>query len=256
MARENSDAVHGDAIAVLPLGATEYHGPHLPAETDTIIAQGIARRLALEIGQKLNVEFLPVEPVGYSPEHLDHTATRSLGYAEAIERWIGIGEMLASRDVGKMMMLNAHGGNSPLMTVVATELRVRFNMLCVATGWTRFDLPEGIMSDHELAFGIHAGRLETSVMLALAPDRVKMEAAHDYPSFQEILVESNRYLSAYGKHAFGWKMSDLNASGAVGDATSATAEIGETVISNAVRGLALLLTEIDRFDLQMFAQKK
>ena len=78
-------------IAVLPLGATEQHGPHLPAQTDTIIATGVAERLAATIPQELPATFLAAEAVGYSPEHLGFPGTRSLAYGEATERWIGIG---------------------------------------------------------------------------------------------------------------------------------------------------------------------
>ena len=116
-------------IAVLPLGAHEQHGPHLPCETDTLIAAGIVDRLKKKLPSKLKVTFLPVEPVGYSPEHLDWPQTRSLAYDEAINRWIAKGEYLNSLGIRKLVLLNAHGGNSPLMTIVATELRTRFGML-------------------------------------------------------------------------------------------------------------------------------
>src|SRR5690554_6701109 len=73
-------------IAILPLGATEQHGPHLPLETDTLIADEIARRLKDRIAGELDVAFLPVEPVGYSLEHMDVTGTRTLAFDEAIGR--------------------------------------------------------------------------------------------------------------------------------------------------------------------------
>src|SRR5690606_5228652 len=120
-------------IVVLPLGATEQHGPHLPFETDTIIAGGVAERAQALLPAGLAVTFLPAEPVGYSIEHMDVAGTRTLAYGEAVERWIGIGTAAHGRGARKFVMLNAHGGNSPLMTVVATELRVRLGMLAAAT---------------------------------------------------------------------------------------------------------------------------
>lgn len=247
-----AEMASGANIAVLPLGATEFHGPHLPAETDTIIAEGISARLAARFGEGSGIAFLPVEPVGYSPEHLDHPATRSHEYQDALGRWIGIGEALADVGVRKLLLMNAHGGNSPLMTIVATELRVRRAMLCVATSWTRFEPPAGLFPNSELALGIHAGAMETSVMLALAPERVDLSRAGRFSSFQEELTAENRYLRAYGRHAFGWKMSDLNSKGAVGNARDATAQKGEALISNAVEGLAVLVEEMRRFDLSRF----
>lgn len=237
-----------DWIAVLPLGAHEQHGPHLPFETDTIIASGIACALAENIEDKLPVTFLPVETVGYSIEHMDFEGSKTLAFDEAVKRWIEIGEKLASQGINKMMILNAHGGNSPLMTIVATELRVRFNMFCVATSWTRFIVPGDVISHEEKAYGIHGGDIETSVVLALAPEAVDMNKAEDFPNFQQVLSEDYKYLKAYGPHAFGWKAQDLNVSGVNGNASVATVSKGEALIAQAVNGLSQLLEEMDRFD--------
>jgi creatinine amidohydrolase len=223
-------------IAVLPLGATEQHGPHLPIETDSIIADGVAERLAARLPRPGKVTFLPVEEIGYSPEHLDFPGTRSLGYQEAIERWIGIGKRAHDEGIRKFVMLNAHGGNSPLMTIVATELRVRYGMLAVATSWTRFGYPPELVSEQERAIGIHGGFIETSVMLALRPDLVDMDKARDFPSAQIRFARDFTHLRAYGPHAFGWKMGDLSPDGVVGNAAAATAEAGERILEHAVAG--------------------
>ena len=239
-------------IAVLPLGAHEQHGPHLPLETDTIIASGIACRLAGSLPEGLAVTFLPVEPVGYSVEHMDFEGSQTLTHDEAINRWIEIGQSLAGYGIKKLLLLNAHGGNSPLMTIVATELRVRFDMLCVATSWTRFIEAGKVISEDEKAFGIHGGDLETSVMLALAPEKVNMKKAKDFPSFQQKLSKRAEKLRAYGPHAFGWKMQDLNPAGVVGNASVATAGKGEAVLSEALAGLEKLIAEMDSFDISHF----
>ena len=249
------EADTADWIAILPLGATEQHGPHLPPETDTIIAQGVCERLAEALPARIKASFLPAEPVGYSPEHLDWPRTRSLAYDEAVNRWIGIGEFLFSLGIRKLVLLNAHGGNSPLMTIVATELRVRFGMFCLATSWTRFCLPEGLVAPEEAAIDIHGGFIETSVMLALKPDLVDMRKARKFPSEQSRFLKRNRFLSAYGKHAFGWKMQDLNPKGVAGDARSANAAAGEAILSHSVAGLVQLLQEADRFDLALFERE-
>ncbi|WP_064694282.1 creatininase family protein [Rhizobium aegyptiacum] len=235
-------------IAVLPLGAHEQHGPHLPFETDTLIAEGIAGRLKTALPAGLPVNFLPVEPVGYSIEHMDVEGTKTLGFDEAVNRWLGIAEGLAKRGIRKLVILNAHGGNSPLISVVATEARVRFAMLAVATSWTRFGLPDGVIAPEEKAIGIHGGDIETSVMLALHPDRVDMTKARNFPSRQTEFANRFKHLRAHGPHALGWKMSDLNAQGAAGNATAATAEKGEALIAHAVKGLVELLEDVDAFD--------
>jgi creatinine amidohydrolase len=250
-AAEIAAADTSEWIAVLPLGATEQHGPHLPAETDAIIAEAIARRLAIAVAGRLQVTVLPTEKIGYSPEHLDFPATRSLAFDEAIRRWIGIGETLAGQGIRKLLLLNAHGGNSPLMTIVATELRGRCDMLCVATSWTRH-LAGAPVGEREREIGIHGGEIETSVMLALAPERVAMDKAADFANAQAGFAKDYKLLRAYGPHAFGWKIQDLNPAGATGNAAAASAETGEKLLQIAVASLVELVDDMHRFDIAAF----
>jgi creatinine amidohydrolase len=240
-------------IAILPLGAHEYHGPHLPLDTDTLIAKAVASRLRQALPDSLDVIFLEPEPVGYSPEHLDRPGTQSLGYHEAIERWLGIAGDLSSRGIRKLVLLNAHGGNSPLLAIAAMEARLRFDMLCVATSWTRFGVPEGVISPEDKAIDIHGGDIETSVMLAITPERVDVGKARDFPSAQSRFAADFSHLRAYGPHAFGWMMSDLNPDGAAGNAEAATAEKGEALLAHAVKGLVELVEDVDRFDVGVFS---
>lgn len=237
-----------DWIAVLPLGAHEQHGPHLPFDTDTLIAAGIVSRLIPALPAGLPVTFLPVEPVGYSVEHMDVAGTKTLGFNEAIERWLAIAENLHKAGIRKFVMLNAHGGNSPLMTIVATEARIRFSMLAVATSWTRFGQPEGWIAPQDKAIDIHGGDIETSAMLALWPDRVDMEKADKFSSRQADFARKFKHLRAYGPHAFGWRMSDLNERGVAGNAAVATAERGEKLVAHAVKGLVELFEDVAKFD--------
>ncbi|WP_173935238.1 creatininase family protein [Chelativorans sp. Marseille-P2723] len=261
MSEKEREAPTGTTIAVLPLGATEQHGPHLPPETDWMIAEAVASRAmaCLRAGTTcagttagMTVEFLPVEKLGYSIEHSHDPTTHSLGFDEAVRRWIGIGEACADRGIGKFVLLNAHGGNAPLMTIVATELRVRRNMLAVATSWTRFGTPHGLVTEEERALGIHGGYVETSVMLALRPDLVQMDKAKQFPSAQADFQRDFRHLRAYGPHAFGWMMKDLSPEGAAGDAASASAEAGERILDHACNGFLELLDDVARFDLGHF----
>jgi len=243
---------NSDMIVVLPLGAHEQHGPHLPFETDTIIAEGIVARVNDALPSNLNVNFLPAQPVGYSIEHMDVEGTQSLAFSEAVNQWIGMGENLHAGGIRKLVMLNAHGGNSPLMTIVATELRTRLDMLAVATSWTRFGLPEGLITPEDKALDIHGGFIETSVMLALRPDLVDMSKAQNFPSKQSDFAKEFKHLRAYGPHAFGWKMHDLNVQGVAGNARAATAEAGEKILAHAVAGFIELLQDVDQFDLARF----
>lgn len=239
-------------IAVLPLGATEQHGPHLPIETDWIIAEGITKAVLTKLPLTMPVTFLPVEKIGYSIEHTNRPGVQTLSYQEAIERWIGIGKNLNERGIRKFVILNAHGGNSPLMTIVAAELRARFRMLCVATSWTRFGYPAGIISAQEKAFGIHGGEIETSVMLALRPDLVNMAHARDFPSLQYELNKTAKHLRAYGPHAFGWMATDLNPTGVTGHAKQGNPQNGQRMIDYAAQNFVELLHDVQDFDVTRF----
>lgn len=249
--QDNTHAI-AEKIAVLPIGATEQHGPHLSPDTDWIIAQGIVEEVKKEIPEHLDVVFLPVEKIGYSVEHSDSSATRSIPFEEAANRWIDIGARQFKAGVRKLVILNAHGGNSPLLTIVTTELRVRFGMLAAATSWTRFGYPQGLVSDKERALGIHGGFIETSVMLALRPDLVDMQKAADFRSAQEEFQSRFKHLRAYGPHAFGWMMRDLAPEGVTGDASAASAEAGRRIIAHSVAGFLELLEDVHRFDIGHF----
>ena len=198
------------------------------------------------------VTFLPVEKVTYSVEHSNRSGSETLTWDEAIRRWIHIGESLAEKGIRKLVMLNAHGGNSPLMTIVATELRVRCKMLAVATHWGRFGYPAGTISDNEKAYGIHGGEIETSVMLALRPDLVHMDRARSFPSLQYELAHSARHLRAYGPHAFGWMATDLNPHGVTGNARQADFANGKAMIAHAAEGFIELLRDMQAFDVTRF----
>ena len=238
-------------VAILPLGATEQHGPHLTPDTDWIIAEAMAQRAA----ERANVDavVLTTERIGYSPEHLAWPETVSLGYADAVERWVAIGRWLAAGGVRRLVLLNAHGGNAALMTVAATEMRVRHAMLCVATSWTRHGDPTALVGVPEKRHGIHAGLIETSIMLALRPDAVAMDRAEAFASLQQAHERERTLLRAYGPHAHGWAMEDLNPEGATGNAAEATAELGERLIEGAVGGLATLIGEVAAFDPPWFS---
>jgi len=243
---ERAPAEAAQWIAVLPLGATEQHGPHLPFETDSLIAEAIVERLIERLPDSAPVVFLPVEAVGYSQEHMHVAGTKTLDWDQAVRRWVRAGEQAHRSGIRKFVMLNAHGGNSPLMTIVATELRTRFNMLAVATSWTRFGLPEGIMPAEEKHLDIHAGLIETSVMLAVHPETVEMAKVANFNSRQADFIRDYKHLRAYGPHAFGWQMSDLSEIGAVGNAAGASAEIGEKILDHAVEGLVELLRDVEK----------
>lgn len=239
-------------IAVLPVGATEQHGPHLPLNVDSTIANGIVtasiQRLAqMPAAQRPAVLFLPTQTVGYSPEHQSFPGTLTLEPATIIALWLELGACVARAGVRKLLIFNSHGGHVGVMDIVARQLRVRHQMLTYSTSWNHLPLaPEALapFSAHEQRFGIHAGDQETSMMLHLAPGQVRMAQARDFPSTSEERARRFAILGNGRSAKMGWQMQDYNPDGAAGNAQAATADKGRLLVESAAEQLALLLQEM------------
>jgi creatinine amidohydrolase len=175
--------------------------------------------------------------------------TLSLGAELLIQTWTAIGQKVSEAGVRKIIMVNSHGGNRDMMSIVARELRVRFTMIAVATDWSRFGAPEGLFSPHELAYGIHGGDAETSLMLHLRPDLVRFEHAENFISKAVWMKENTRYLQPLPPHALAWIAHDLNPQGVVGDASKATAAKGEAYCRHIARSFVDLIEDVTRYPL-------
>jgi creatinine amidohydrolase len=176
--------------------------------------------------------------------------TLTLSASTAIAAWTEIGESLARAGLRKLVLITSHGGNVAAMELVARDLRARHRMLAVTVGWHRFGYPEGTFSSEEKRHGIHGGDIETSLMLAGKPETVRREYAPDATPATIAMAEEFKWLGAYRPAGFAWMTQDLNPSGAVGDATLATAAKGEAALAHGASAFVELLREIDRFDLK------
>ncbi|WP_077002243.1 creatininase family protein [Variovorax sp. KK3] len=242
-------------IAVLPVGATEQHGPHLPMSTDTATIDGMVRAALPHLPDDLPVLFLPTVAYGKSNEHSRYPGTLTISASTLIAMWMEIGDCVAKAGVRKLVLFNSHGGQMSVMDIVARDLRERHGMMVVAANWYTLGLPEGLFSAHEGRHGVHAGDLESSVMLHLTPDDVRPAEFRRFRSMTEELAEENRFLSITPSGKLGWQMHDINPQGAAGDATLATAAKGAAVLDHVGRRFTELLQEVDRFPLERLANE-
>jgi creatinine amidohydrolase len=226
-------------IAILPTAAVEQHGPHLPVGTDTIINTHLCRLLAERAPDDLDLRILPVMAVGKSNEHLWAPGTLTLSAATALAAWTEIGLSVARAGVRKIVILNSHGGNADLISILARELRVQAGMLAVRLGWGAMGMPSGLYSDQETRFGIHGGDMETSLLLHFRPDTVDMSAARDFRSTAETAP-----IPPIGAVAQAWISSDLNPAGVVGEAHLATAEKGRLTADHIIADVIELLRRV------------
>lgn len=238
-----------DAVAVLPVAAVEQHGPHLPLATDAIIAEGYLARLPAFVAPDVDALVLPVQSIGKSDEHDAFPGTLTLDTRTALRAWTGIGAGVAAAGCSRIVIVSSHGGNSALVDLVASDLRGRHAMIAVATAWSRLGYPQDLFPPGEIAHGIHAGGIETALMLALRPDLVRREAVADFPSRGLAMAREFTHLRAGRPAALAWKAQDLHPSGALGDARLGTAEAGHAALDHGAKAFAELLSDVARFRL-------
>lgn len=236
-------------IAVLPVAAVEQHGPHLPVGVDAFIGEGYLARVAEQLPADLPVTFLPMQTIGKSNEHLAFPGTLTLSAETAIRAWTEIGESVCRAGVRKLVIVNSHGGNVSVIDIVARDLRVRLKMLAVTVSWHRFGYPDGLFSPEELRHGIHAGDVETSLMLRFRENVVRREAAKSFVPASFGMEVQFKQLRAGTPAGFGWMSQDLHPEGAMGDASAATPEKGEACAAFGARSFVELLRDVHGFSL-------
>lgn len=237
-------------VAVLPVAAIEQHGPHLPVYVDACINQGVVDRTLELLPAGLPVVVLPMQAVGKSNEHLRFPGTLTLSAETLIRVLTELGEGVARAGLRKLVLFNSHGGNVQVLEIVARELRVRHGMMATALAWSGLAKPPGLFPDDEFRFGIHAGAVETSMMLHLRPDLVDMSKAEDFRTLmQDVEEQQYRELTILGRVSVGWMAQDVNPKGAAGNALLATAEAGRALVDNAAERFARLLEEVSRYPL-------
>ncbi|TNF65148.1 MAG: creatininase family protein [Rhodobacteraceae bacterium] len=238
-----------DAVAVLPLGAVEQHGPHLPLCVDYQLIEAVLDRAMPLVDPSVRVLVLPTLRVTKSDEHIRHAGTLSLSADTLLAVLRDLGASVARAGVTRLVLFNGHGGNSALLQVVARDLRLRHGMKAVACSWSDFAETQGLFDPEDWARDLHAGASETSAMLAARPDLVDMSAAPAPDSVIPSWQSTYRFVGLTGKAVRpGWIIDDLARSGVVGDARDADASRGAALLDGSARNFAAFLKEFSAFE--------
>lgn len=233
------------AMAVLPLGSAEQHGPHLPLSTDFIVADTLAHDAVSAFGDEHELFLLPSMAISKSNEHAWSPGTLWLSATTMLATLDDIARCLVTSPIRKLVFLNGHGGNSALLQVASRDVRL-------AHGLQTFVMHPSLPADQggqspktELGMGIHAGLAETSIMMHLRPSLVRMEFG--VRSVPEHLAGFERVRFG-GAVSFGWLSNDFGTDGTLGDPTGSSAEHGKQLYEAMVNAAGQSFAEIARFD--------
>ncbi|MFN8525701.1 MAG: creatininase family protein [Chloroflexota bacterium] len=234
------------AAVVLPVGAIEQHGPHLPTGTDTITGTVLLGRALARLPEDLPCYALPPTNYGKSNEHIEFPGTFTLSGNTLGLLITEIAQSAARAGFRRFVILNSHGGNPPVIDMVARDIHQSTGMMVFPFSTQRLGASREFLSEEERMHGMHAGDGETSTILALAPELVHLDRrVGDYPN-----VPAGFALPTMPSGiTFAWLTSDFSSDGVCGDPSTATAEKGQKIVEVAVSRLAEALTAICNFEM-------
>jgi creatinine amidohydrolase len=236
------------AVVVLSVASIEQHGPHLPVITDSLVGQTLLG-LALErLDPAAQVWVIPPLCYGKSNEHRPFAGTLTLSAQTLAAVVRDVALSVARAGFRRLVLLNSHGGNPPVLDYIARDLHEETGMQLFSIMISRMGVQEAPGDPDEAAWGMHAGDGETSWVLALAPELVHMDRTEnlgDYPR----MPEGIRHLAVRGPVGFSWLTADLSAMGVLGNPKTATADKGRAYVEVTVEKLAGVLEEIARFEM-------
>ncbi|MCR8657144.1 creatininase family protein [Paenibacillus endoradicis] len=232
-----------EALVILPIGATEQHGPHLPTFTDTLINEGMLTAAFDQLPDDCNIWTLAAIPYGKSNEHYGQPGTITLSAQTLMSIVLDIADSLTQSGFKKLLLFNTHGGNSALLNMMGREIRIATGMNVFRMDGGGLGIGAGIIDEREQKFGLHGGDLETSIVLAIKENWVDMNVApNEIPNFPAGYTEK-------GSTNFAWIMNDISESGVAGNATLATMEKGKELIALSGEKIAIHLLEMKKFNL-------
>ena len=236
-----------DEIVILqPVAAIEQHGPHLPIVVDTAIVMGVLGHALQRLPSSVPCYCLPPLCYGKSNEHIDFAGTITLSAQTLLATLAEVLDSLYRSGLRKVALVNSHGGQPQVIEIAARDARERHRDLTVfpVFVWNVPNNTAQLFSAREMEFGIHAGAAETSLLLALLPDTVKMDrAVEEWPRG----LPDNSLLDIEASRPFAWLTHDLTHSGVLGDATAASREKGDALLDSLAAGWVQLITDMARF---------
>ncbi len=236
-----------NTLIIQPIGAVEQHGPHLPLVVDVAIATAVVGKALHKLDKAVSAYALPSLCYGKSNEHETFPGTVTLSASTLMAMLTEIAQSIYRTGFRKLVLVNAHGGQPQVLEIVARDLRSQYSDFEIfpLSVWGVPHRAAELVGADEYNKGIHAGDVETSVMMSLLPDQVNMaEAVREFP----IDFAPGSLLSLEGRLPTAWTMADLSKSGVVGDATVATAEKGEAILASVTDGWVKVFEEIYRFE--------
>jgi creatinine amidohydrolase len=234
---EMNEAIGMQKLVILPTGSTEQHGRHLPLDTDVFLAESVC----LEIGKRAPDKVLVLPPIAYglNRHHIDFPGTIHIEPEVFIAFCLNITKSVAYHGFRKILLVNGHGSNYPLVDLIARRTVLETESLCFATNYFPF-LLEAFNKIRESEVMAHADEFETSLYLHLAGDRVQMDkAAADNDHVGKYVSSDSVNVVRFNDYWGRWTKLGVH-----GDPTCATAEKGRIVFEAAVSGLLELVDEI------------
>src|SRR5437660_3956684 len=228
---EMNDALAAQPLVILPTASTEQHGRHLPLDVDLCLCESVW----LEVGRRAaeQVLVLPLIAYGLSLHHIDFPGTIHIEPESFIAFCLNITKSVAYHGFQKILIVNGHGSNAPLIDLVARKTVLETHSLCFAAGYASF-LLEAFEPIRESEVMAHADEFETSPYLHLAPERVRMNLAVKDDD------RMGRFVSSDSTRNYPVRFSDFwgrwTKTGVHGDATKGTAEKGRILFDAAVTG--------------------
>ena len=241
-----------DTVVVVPVGSIEQHGPHLPVEVDARLAHEVSVRAARLAPPDHPLIVAPPVPVGLAQHHMSFGGTLTLDFSTFAALIRCICRSIVDCGFGKIALVNGHGGNTNPLKVVVNEFTRDFGVPMVSC--TYWDLADAQFREIlEVQHGVmHGGEVETSLMLAVAPELVWLDrlAGIDPPSFES---EEDPFEAAFYRSL---DMDEMSESGVLGSPLAASAEKGERLLAASAEALANRLLRPETWSRRIAADKR